>query len=314
MRTAVEARSELGGFDTVEIGAEARDPARESLPGPRDRGAVMVLSGPAAGTILHVGKDSLVVGRAPRAQLRVHHDGVSRLHARFFRADGTFFVEDLDSANGTWVCGQPVHGPTELRDGDRIVVGPVLLRFERQDALEEDASRRLYEAAVHDPLTRLHNRRYLEERLHGELSFALRHDSPLSLLMIDVDRFKDVNDRWGHPAGDAVLKVVAATVARLVRPEDVVARFGGEEICVLARAVDERNAAILAERIRRTIARTPIPWEGNPIRVTVSVGVAVADRRRLLGPMALVAAADGALYGAKRAGRDRVRCGGEGSD
>jgi diguanylate cyclase (GGDEF)-like protein len=106
----------------------------------------------------------------------------------------------------------------------------------------------VYEAALRDPLTRAYNRRYFDDRLFSELSFARRHGAPLGLLMVDLDHFKRINDVYGHQAGDVVLRVVAATIQRLMRPEDVVARYGGDEFVVIARGTTLRNAEILAER------------------------------------------------------------------
>jgi diguanylate cyclase (GGDEF)-like protein len=160
----------------------------------------------------------------------------------------------------------------------------------RQAALEQ---RRL---AVTDGLTGLYNRRYLTDRM-AEVSGAV------SLLVIDLDFFKLVNDTHGHPAGDAVLRETAARIASAARAADVVARYGGEEFVVLLPDTAEDDAASLAERIRRRIGESPVTEAGLEIAVTASVGVATersGDADRLMD------AADRAVYQAKARGRDRV--------
>ncbi len=271
----------------------------------RDRLTLIVLSGVQAGAVVPVGEDGLVLGRGT-GEGCFEDTGLSREHARVFRRQDAWFIEDLGSTNGTFVAGRQIHSARQLHEGDRIQIGrSVLLQVTFQAADEQEAARRLYESAVRDPLTCTFNRRYVEERLASELAYALRHGTALSVLLLDVDRFKAINDSLGHLAGDAVLRVIGGTLLRMVRTEDVVARWGGEELIVVARGTDERNAAIFAERIRSAVEGLTIPWE-RPVRVTVSIGVATSrPDRPLRDPAALVGAADEALYRAKREGRNR---------
>jgi two-component system, cell cycle response regulator len=153
--------------------------------------------------------------------------------------------------------------------------------------------------AVTDGLTGLYNRRYLTERM-AEHEADTR---PVSLLVIDLDHFKRVNDTYGHPTGDAVLREAAARVAATCRTTDVVARYGGEEFVVLLPDTAEPDARQLAERIRTSIRQSPVVEQGVSIPVSASIGVAT---RRGGDPRVLLASADQALYQAKTAGRDRV--------
>ncbi|MEU8078980.1 diguanylate cyclase [Catellatospora citrea] len=164
---------------------------------------------------------------------------------------------------------------------------------------------RLTELAVRDPLTGLHNRRSFEDRLNAALSRAGRAESAVSLLMLDLDHFKAVNDRHGHPAGDQVLRTVAALLVRELRGVDMAARLGGEEFGVLLPGIGHRDAVAVAERLRAAIARCPVVLAGVTIQVTASFGVVSrpADGRTA---DELLARADDALYRAKRSGRDRV--------
>lgn len=176
------------------------------------------------------------------------------------------------------------------------------------DALHESVRQQLmYERYAHlDPLTNLHNRRWLDRTLLRLLAVNPGGDPPLSLIFLDVDHFKRYNDRFGHLGGDQALRKVAATIHDSLRPNDMAARYGGEEFAVLLPQTDLDGALIIAERLRSVIRETPIhSADGDPLdSVTVSLGVARMapgqDARAFLG------SADAALYRAKQAGRDRV--------
>ena len=170
------------------------------------------------------------------------------------------------------------------------------------------AARQLYESSMRDPLTDLYNRRFFDQRLREEFAFATRHQAPLSVILLDLDHFKQVNDTWGHPAGDEVLRQVAGLIKRCVRKEDVASRFGGEEFAVVVRTESHEGARAVAERMRKRIEDTSIHHEGELILVTTSAGVATAAPPHMYeSPSALLAAADQALYRAKAGGRNRSR-------
>lgn len=170
----------------------------------------------------------------------------------------------------------------------------------------------LAELAVTDSLTGLKNVRYFHARIAEAVAQVRRSGEPLSLLVIDLDRFKEVNDRYGHETGDAVLREAAQAIASAVREGDTaarldgaVARMGGEEFSVLLQGTDETDAMAVGERVLRGVRRVSVPAEGGEVRITASAGVAclahAADE-----PDGLYARADEAMYAAKRAGRDRV--------
>jgi diguanylate cyclase (GGDEF)-like protein len=126
------------------------------------------------------------------------------------------------------------------------------------------------------------------------------------VLFADIDHFKRINDRWGHPAGDQVLRQIGSVLRSALRAEDMLARYGGEEFAVLARAIDVAGARVLAERLRTLVERATIVWEGETIPVTLSIGLAHNHSGAAAAdPQRMVAAADKALYAAKRAGRNR---------
>ena len=169
----------------------------------------------------------------------------------------------------------------------------------------------LEQLSIHDGLTGLCNYREFHRRLAEELERAQRYHRPLSLLMLDLDHFKRINDHHGHQAGDEMLRQFARIMSQQVRPIDLVARYGGEEFTVILPETDSGGAVATAERIRRAIARQVIAVaRGTALRMTVSIGVAVFPADATTGDK-LITAADRALYAAKRAGRNRVVAGGD---
>jgi len=288
-------------------GAQTAPTLPAAVSTPPQRPLLTVLAGLNAGQVFTLDRAETVIGRARDAHVMLDDAGVSRRHARIVRADTRYFLEDLGSANGVFIDGQPV-ARVELADGDRVQIGGAfILRFGLIAADEEALARRLYESSTRDALTGLYNRKYAGERLAAEVAFAHRHQTPFGVALFDLDHFKRVNDTHGHQAGDGVLRVVAAQVQRVIRGEDVLARYGGEEFIMLVRGVAPRGVEVVAERVRGAVERLSIPWESGVLRATVSVGVAALSE---CGPKAtvevLVALADSRLYRAKDGGRNRV--------
>jgi diguanylate cyclase (GGDEF)-like protein len=162
----------------------------------------------------------------------------------------------------------------------------------------------LSEQANRDPLTGLYNRRYLDDSLNREMVRCLRHGDPLSLILIDLDHFKKVNDEYGHSAGDQVINQLAMVLTTLSRASDIACRFGGEEFLVVLPGTGLEAAEARAEECRRMFENTPVTVDGSSLLVTLSAGVACSYCELL--PDELVRKADQALYRAKAAGRNRV--------
>ncbi len=248
-----------------------------------------------------------VLGRGDRSTIQVEDEGISRNHAKIVAKDNAYFLADLGSTNGTICNGQPVTTPVMLRDGDRIRLGPTaVLRFEFQDELEEQMRSRLYDLATRDALTKAYNRRYFLERLGSEWAWAIRHKKPCALLTLDVDYFKRVNDTYGHPAGDYVLREITKLMQQAIRKEDLFARIGGEEFCFLARATEKPEAMLVGERLRFAVDNHDFMHNGTRMKVTISVGVATSNDKDITTPDYLMAKADEWLYKAKQGGRNRV--------
>ncbi len=199
------------------------------------------------------------------------------------------------------------------RDGGATVLVSDITNLKRAESGLMALTEQLRTMATTDALTGLLNRRGFDERLADEASRAARSSQPLSLVMVDIDRFKAYNDRYGHQAGDECLKQVAAALRTGVRrPADVVARYGGEEMTLILPDTDQQGAWELAEQLRESVRALEIAHAGSEKRiVTVSLGVATLDPGSTISAMELVRRADAALYIAKDAGRDRVMGWGE---
>lgn len=158
-----------------------------------------------------------------------------------------------------------------------------------------------------DGLTQLFNRSHWQGRLNEEFSRAARYESPLSLIMFDLDHFKSVNDTYGHLGGDAVLVTVSKIIRDSVRENDIPGRYGGEEFGVILVNTDEEGAMVVAERIRSTIEATPVPFDDGEINATASLGIAIYEPS-VDDAEELIANADAALYHCKENGRNQVSC------
>ena len=249
---------------------------------------------------------AIEVGRDAGCALLLTDASVSRRHARLAFVDGDLRVKDLGSRNGTRVNGKDVHeGP--LRPGDRLEVGNVLLRFDRVSPSELAHLRGVLArlgASDRDPLTGLLTRAYLDERLPSLLARSARKGRTSSALFVDVDRFKRINDRFGHAAGDDVLRELARLLLYDLREREVCIRYGGDEILVILEGADERHATAIAERLRKTLESHDWTRLASGLSVTVSCGIAERQPREPVGTW--LERADGALYAAKRGGRNRV--------
>jgi two-component system, cell cycle response regulator len=286
----------------------ARD--RRSAPGSAVP-VLIVLEGPAVGQIFPLRSDVTSIGRDEDAHVCLSDDGVSRWHAviAYDESAQGYLLQDLGSRNGTLLNGRPAEACEPLAVGDKIDIGGIcLLRFGRTDESETQLVQTMVRASQRDHLTGAYNRRHLDERLRAEIAFARRKGVDFALLLVDVDHFKRVNDRAGHAAGDAVLRRLVTALVASARPEDVVARYGGDELAVLCRDTDECGARALAERLRGTIAGLGLPSDERPLEVTISIGVVSWKNHGFASPEELLAAADRALYAAKDGGRNRVTC------
>ncbi len=284
----------------------AKEDLNRQAPKDRDRAYLIVLAGASVGEMYKISGDSTVIGRGQQADIQVIDEGISRRHAEIVHKGEDIVIRDLGSTNGTYCNGERI-AEHHLSDGDKIQVGSTtILKFTFHDSLDETFQRQMYESALRDGLTKIFNKKYFLDRLESEFAYAVRHRTPLSLVMFDIDHFKRINDTHGHLAGDYALSTLAKVVSDTIRQEDVFARYGGEEFAVICRGIDLGGALAFGERIRRCVDAQAFVYNGTDIKVTVSVGVAAVPEVGMKEPMELVGAADDALYQAKRQGRNRV--------
>ena len=215
------------------------------------------------------------------------------------QADETSKLEAFDLGADDYVTKPFDTG--ELRA--RVRAGLRLVRLQR--ALME-ANQRLEVMSLTDPVTGIANRRAFDETLDRAFALAVRHDRPLSVVIADIDHFKAVNDTWGHPAGDAALRDIAARISSVLRKSDSLARLGGEEFAVVLPETALGEAVQVAEKIRTAVAAEPFHSTPRPLRLTMSVGVASVPHSKFERGDELLGWADRALYRAKNRGRNRT--------
>jgi len=281
-----------------------------SLPPPAEPAVapyLIVLGGSQVGDLHKLARPRTVVGRGETADLRIADDGMSREHAEILLDGQRVTVRDLGSTNGTFCNGAPVDPEREVADGDKLVLGgTTILKFTHGAGMEETYARDLHRNAGHDSSTRALRREFFLDRLEGEVAFALRHATPLAVVMWDLDRLTAVNDQYGRVAGDRVVASTAHRVGAAIRREDIFARYGGEEFAVACRATNMVCVFRVAERLREAISELVVTVGDDRLRVSASFGVAVCPSHGVSGAADLIAAAGAAVGRAKSHGRNRT--------
>lgn len=254
---------------------------------------------------LELGNEPILVGRDASCSLPLHDDSVSRRHAMIESLGHLHVVTDLGSTNGTYVNETSVTKPQILQAGDRVRFGNQIFKYLSADKIEAQYHEVIFKLMTTDGLTSVHNKRYFLETLDREVEQSRRAASPLCVVMMDLDRFKSVNDMYGHLAGDTVLVEFARRVKSVLRSGDLLARYGGEEFALLMTRTTLVDAVQVAERIRQATAEAPVRFEADVIPVTVSLGISCFFGQKSWDPLQLVARADEQLYVAKRSGRNQ---------
>jgi len=267
---------------------------------------IVLIHGGALGRRVELTGHDLTIGRDDDNAVSVPLHTVSRRHARIFSDEARHCVEDLASTNGTFVNKVEVTAATPLKNGDLIRCGGAVFKFIEGGDVEALYHEEIHRLTIIDGLTQIANKRHFTDFLEREIARSVRHQRPLTLAMFDIDHFKKVNDEHGHLAGDRVLCGVAETIGAEVRREELLARWGGEELAVVLPETPIDGATKFAERIRHIIEETAFDYDGEMLRVTVSAGVAALAPGDTM--QSLVERVDRLLYRAKEEGRNRV-CG-----
>lgn len=250
----------------------------------------------------------IIIGRGDDCEIRVMDTSVSRRHARVEKIDGQYFALDMQSTNGTYVNDKPAGQgePLPLRDGDYLRVGNCIFRYLASGNVEADYHEEIYRLTIIDALTQIPNTRCLHDFLEREVLRTVRHKRPLSLLLMDIDHFKGINDEFGHLGGDFTLRELASCIKKVVRREDLFARYGGEEFAVVLIETNQKEALVAAERIRSLVEKHAFRFDDRIFHLTVSIGLAECPLDGTATPRDLIRRADENLYLAKRTGRNKV--------
>ena len=277
-----------------------------SLPSERPKGAgqpcLVIISGAEMGRRIDLTHEEVSIGRSEQCTVCVNSDMVSRRHAVINRILGHYIVVDLKSTNGTFINDQRIER-AELKDGDLLRTGKTVLKY-LENNLELEYMQHILSLATVDSLTSLHNKRHFDEVFGKEVARAEQTQQPLCLILLDIDHFKKINDGFGHPAGDAVLKHVAGVVKSQIRPSDTLCRVGGEELALVLPQTPLALAAQAAELIRVAVDNAACNFNGTIIPATLSLGVAQLGPGEI--PEGLYRRADERMYAAKHSGRNRV--------
>lgn len=284
--------------DTVVVGTR-----RDSLE--THDACLVIIRGARLGSRVILGERSVVIGRSIDADFQISEKSISRSHCRVYHEGGRYWIEDLDSTNHTYLNDKAVeHAP--LRDGDHIRISQTVLKFVDEGNIEAGYHSELHESTIRDPLTGLYNRRHAMAVLKTEIAKCKRDPGRiLSVMILDIDFFKDVNDEFGHIAGDGVLRQLIDIVTERVRASDTMARIGGEEFAVILPDTPADETKKIGEAMREAVEASSFVLGGQPHTITLSAGVAEWEPE-LDDLSGLLRAADHRLYEAKSSGRNRV--------
>jgi two-component system cell cycle response regulator len=262
-------------------------------------------TGVGMGSRYALGDQPMVLGRGNDCEIRINDHSVSRRHARIQPGADGYYAVDLQSTNGTYVNDVPA-SMCKLKDGDYLRVGNCIYRFLAGGNVETEYHEEIYRLTIIDALTDCHNKRYFMEFLDRELARSSRYDRPLALVMIDIDRFRAINEDLGHLGGDFTLRELASRIKGNIRREELFARYGGEEFAVVLPETSCDGASRLADRLVKVVNGTPFQYEDKTYTVTISAGVTTAQGEKSITMHELIRRADEKLYQAKHAGRNCV--------
>ncbi len=270
--------------------------------------AVLVISGKPLGKYFFLKESKNILGRDLTADISLPESSISRHHVNFVVSPEGVSVEELGSTNGTFVNDIKIekNQPVWLENGDYVRCGNTILKYLKEGNIETLMHGQMFNKANFDQMTGAQNKQSILDRLKEEFFRAQSKGTPLTLLLFDLDHFKKINDTFGHPAGDYVLKELCSLVInKMTRQKDVLGRYGGEEFMLILPETALQIGIEVAERIRTTIEKHAFIFEGNKMPVSISVGISCLDSTAKTD-QDLLNTADKALYDSKNQGRNRV--------
>ena len=307
--------------DTPKITAELDHPGLTRKLNPDDLGdkllkekdrrtpVLIIMQGAEIGRRHVIRQPSITMGRDPeKADVSVLEDQwISSVHLIITTSGNNIYVEDAGSTNGTFLNGKRISRRKRLAEGDKLMIGKTVFKFTLHDAFEDKFHRQLEFLMNVDELTRLPVKRVFQAMWQRALDKALAGNAPMSVLMMDMDGLKTINDTHGHHVGAGTIAEVGRLLGELIIPQGCVTRFGGDEFCAYVENCDRRQGKELGEKIRRTVADHRFIIDDIRVRPTISIGVSsIQENGRSVGELFI--SADAALYAAKKQGKNCVSC------
>ncbi|MGE4000230.1 MAG: GGDEF domain-containing protein [Planctomycetaceae bacterium] len=246
------------------------------------------------------------IGSDPGCQIALQGESLAETHAVIERADGQFCIRDCGSLLGTFVNDQRI-GMHRLMPGDRIRLGNRIFRFLSDDRFDAQYHEAVYEMMTVDALTGAYNRRYFEEAFAREVLRAQRHWRPIALLLLDIDRFGSVNDRFGRNSGDECLNGFSRRVCSRIRGEDLFGRMGGEQFAIALTEAPLKQSVRVAQDLRRLVEGEPFLTSRGSVQLTISIGVGFANGQGPVNAHEILKQGRENMYRAKADGRNCVR-------
>ena len=296
------------GDDSTELLLNIEEALRAPEQEAREKpAALLVVGGPLNGMLFDLESQIVMVGRNAKNTIQLEFQDISRQHFKLRASAKTFILEDTGSTNGTYLNNSKINKPCPLKKGDIIKVGNIALKYLPAGDPERLTYDKLNRKANIDGLTGCYNKSYFNYAIELEVKKSKLLETPLSLVILDLDHFKAVNDNYGHDAGDSVLKDMAELVRKSgIREQDIFGRYGGEEFVILLPQTNLKQAYEIAERLRQLIGKYHFIYESRRIPVSASIGVA-DHHRGVINGMDLFRRADRAVYTAKKNGRNQVQ-------
>lgn len=255
----------------------------------------------------------LLIGHDISAQVQLPKELVAQKQAKICYQNGNYYLRDLSEDQSTLNSFDMIAGFHPLkRDGELFRTGPIVFKFFTGKGAESAYDQTNFSRSRIDGLTKAYNKKYIFERIEDELSWFYRPEPRLlSLMILDIDYFKKINDTYGHLGGDKVLKTVCERIKNRLRKHEKLGRFGGDELVVIMPSANKEKARKLAEEIRLLICEEPILYENHEIHVTLSIGITTvekeaAENKSLIDAYTLLNQADKKLYEAKKNGRNQM--------
>ncbi len=254
---------------------------------------------------LNASTEKTVFGRGHSCDFEMLDDFASREHAAVTWKNGSYHIQDLGSTNGTYVNDRKITEQA-LSPGDQIRIGHHIFKYLSSDHVEAMYHEAVFQMMTVDALTQTYNRRYFEGAFDREVTRTIRHGRTLGLMVFDIDRFKDINDQYGHLVGDEILAGLCKRIHSRIRGDEVFARIGGEEFALVCVELNQTQLLKLAEELRTLVCERPFKTSKGDIEVSVSIGVVHTNGLMPNTPRELMEQADAKLYKAKDLGRNKV--------